>query len=108
MGRQHLDADANWPVTSIRVYAFPPCMPQFEPLQRGRSRRHPRQGTPHLLILGGTGDARDLAAALSERFGPALAVTTSLAGRTRTPARVAGAMRSGGFGGAEGPRAAYP
>lgn len=53
-----------------------------------------------LLVLGGTAEARALAAALAPR--PGLAVTTSLAGRTRAPAPVAGAVRIGGFGGAAG------
>lgn len=52
-----------------------------------------------ILILGGTREAaelaRDLVAAGNE-------VTTSLAGRTREPAPLAGEVRSGGFGGAEG------
>ena len=62
----------------------------------------PERPTPHLLILGGTGEAAALAAALAERFGDRLAVTYSLAGRT-TPARLPpGRVRSGGFGGAEG------
>jgi len=57
---------------------------------------------PHLLILGGTGEAAALAAAAVERFGEALRVTTSLAGRTTRPAQVAGERRVGGFGGADG------
>ncbi len=53
-----------------------------------------------VLILGGTAEAAALAAALAgdDRF----AVTTSLAGRTRRPAAVAGAVRTGGFGGVDG------
>lgn len=54
----------------------------------------------HVLILGGTGEAAALAARLAED--PRLAVTTSLAGRTRAPAALAGAVRIGGFGGPEG------
>lgn len=52
-----------------------------------------------ILILGGTAEAARLAEALS-----ALPVEpiTSLAGRTTNPAPVAGAVRTGGFGGAEG------
>jgi precorrin-6A/cobalt-precorrin-6A reductase len=57
---------------------------------------------PHLLILGGTGEATALAAAALARFGDRLAVTTSLAGRTDHPAPLPGASRIGGFGGAEG------
>ena len=55
-----------------------------------------------LLILGGTGDAAQLAHAAAARFGDALHVTTSLAGRTERPAPLAGKVRIGGFGGAAG------
>jgi precorrin-6A/cobalt-precorrin-6A reductase len=53
-----------------------------------------------LLILGGTGEARQLADSLAGRDG--LTVITSLAGRTVAPLRPAGELRIGGFGGAEG------
>ncbi len=53
-----------------------------------------------LLILGGIGEAAALAGRLAG--GPRLTVITSLAGRTRDPAKVAGALRVGGFGGAAG------
>jgi precorrin-6A/cobalt-precorrin-6A reductase len=56
----------------------------------------------HLLILGGTEEARRLADVAIARFGDALSVTTSLAGRTQSPAPIAGAVRRGGFGGADG------
>lgn len=56
----------------------------------------------HLLILGGTEEARRLADLAIARFGDTLAVTTSLAGRTQSPTPIAGAVRRGGFGGAEG------
>src|SRR3569833_3308575 len=52
-----------------------------------------------ILILGGTGEARDLAArlvALGHR------VTTSLAGRTTSPALPEGELRDGKFGGIPG------
>ena len=52
-----------------------------------------------ILILGGTGEARDLAArlvALGHK------VTTSLAGRTTSPALPAGELRVGKFGGIPG------
>lgn len=52
-----------------------------------------------ILILGGTAEARALAEEL-ERQGHA--VTTSLAGRTIDPVLPVGAIRIGGFGGAEG------
>jgi precorrin-6A/cobalt-precorrin-6A reductase len=53
-----------------------------------------------VLILGGTGEARSLAAALAGR--PGLAVTSSLAGRVRDPALPVGEVRIGGFGGVSG------
>lgn len=55
-----------------------------------------------LLILGGTAEAARLAAAVSERFGATISVTTSLAGTTRVPRAVAGTLRVGGFGGSDG------
>ncbi|MGD9530032.1 MAG: cobalt-precorrin-6A reductase [Pseudonocardia sp.] len=54
----------------------------------------------HLLILGGTGEARRLAAALAGT--PGLRVTTSLAGRVAVPALPDSDVRIGGFGGVEG------
>ncbi|MGX1315969.1 precorrin-6A/cobalt-precorrin-6A reductase [Streptomyces calvus] len=56
--------------------------------------------SPHVLVLGGTTEARELAAALTAR--PGTRVTTSLAGRVTRPGAVAGEVRVGGFGGAEG------
>ncbi|MBK6013650.1 cobalt-precorrin-6A reductase [Streptomyces sp. MBT53] len=56
---------------------------------------------PHILILGGTTEARELAAELAVRR-PEVRVTTSLAGRVSRPGAVAGEVRIGGFGGAEG------
>lgn len=61
-----------------------------------------RDSRMHLLILGGTGEAAALAQAALARFGDGLHVTTSLAGRTMRPATVAGEIRVGGFGGADG------
>ena len=52
-----------------------------------------------ILILGGTREAADLAARLVAEGHD---VTTSLAGRTKEPRPVAGNVRVGGFGGAEG------
>jgi precorrin-6A/cobalt-precorrin-6A reductase len=52
------------------------------------------------LILGGTREARDLAALLA--CTPGLRVISSLAGRVRDPALPPGEVRIGGFGGAEG------
>ncbi len=62
----------------------------------------PDPETVHLLILGGTAEAARLAAAARRRFGTGVAVTSSLAGTTRAPRPVAGAVRIGGFGGAPG------
>ncbi|HZU91257.1 MAG TPA: cobalt-precorrin-6A reductase [Stellaceae bacterium] len=56
----------------------------------------------HLLILGGTAEAGALARAATARFGAALRVTTSLAGRTERPGPIPGHVRIGGFGGAAG------
>lgn len=54
-------------------------------------------GSPRVLILGGTGEARALAAALAGRAG--WRVVSSLAGRVNAPALPAGEVRVGGFGG---------
>jgi precorrin-6A/cobalt-precorrin-6A reductase len=54
----------------------------------------------HILILGGTTEARLLAGKLAGRSD--LVVTLSLAGRTRDPAPQPVPVRTGGFGGAEG------
>jgi precorrin-6A/cobalt-precorrin-6A reductase len=54
----------------------------------------------HVLVLGGTTEARELAAALAARSG--VRVTTSLAGRVARPGAQTGDVRVGGFGGAEG------
>jgi precorrin-6A/cobalt-precorrin-6A reductase len=56
-----------------------------------------------LLILGGTSEARELAAVLVEA---GVDVTTSLAGRVAKPRLPDGKVRIGGFGGVEGLRAA--
>ncbi|ADP78553.1 cobalt-precorrin-6A reductase [Pseudofrankia inefficax] len=56
-----------------------------------------------VLILGGTREARDLAALLVAE--PGMVVTTSLAGRVRDPALPAGEIVIGGFGGVAGLRA---
>ncbi|MFC0602401.1 cobalt-precorrin-6A reductase [Streptomyces palmae] len=57
-------------------------------------------GARHVLILGGTTEARRLAAELAADTG--LRVTSSLAGRVAAPRLPAGQVRIGGFGGAEG------
>ncbi|MFD9443061.1 cobalt-precorrin-6A reductase [Streptomyces sp. NPDC060006] len=56
--------------------------------------------SPHVLVLGGTTEARELAAALAAV--PGVRVTTSLAGRVSRPGELDGEVRVGGFGGAEG------
>ena len=56
--------------------------------------------TLKVLILGGTGEAVNVARRLES---PAdFEVVTSLAGRTRRPAAIPGRVRTGGFGGVEG------
>lgn len=55
---------------------------------------------PHILVLGGTTEARELATGLVAR--PGVRVTSSLAGRVARPGALAGDVRIGGFGGAEG------
>jgi len=54
----------------------------------------------HVLLLGGTAEARRLAAALAAD--PSLRVTSSLAGRVAQPLLPPGEVRVGGFGGADG------
>lgn len=54
----------------------------------------------NVLVLGGTAEARRLAAVLHGN--PSLAVTSSLAGRVAVPALPCGEVRIGGFGGTEG------
>ncbi|WP_092900061.1 cobalt-precorrin-6A reductase [Rhodobacter sp. 24-YEA-8] len=55
--------------------------------------------TPNLLILGGTTEASQLARLVAER---GIRATLSYAGRTETPRAQPVAVRTGGFGGAEG------
>ncbi|HEX6442939.1 MAG TPA: precorrin-6A/cobalt-precorrin-6A reductase, partial [Stellaceae bacterium] len=54
------------------------------------------------MILGGTSEAAELARTAAARFGDALEVTTSLAGRTERPRPLTGHVRVGGFGGPAG------
>jgi precorrin-6A/cobalt-precorrin-6A reductase len=56
----------------------------------------------HVLILGGTTEARRLAEELAGAEPIASRVTTSLAGRVARPVLPPGEVRIGGFGGAEG------
>ncbi|MGI9407799.1 MAG: cobalt-precorrin-6A reductase [Hyphomicrobiaceae bacterium] len=60
----------------------------------------PRTAIKRVLILGGTTEARELAAELAKdrRW----SIISSLAGRTRAPAHIAGDVRIGGFGGPSG------
>ncbi len=58
---------------------------------------HP--SAPQVLVLGGTTQARQLVEALSTA---GVATLTSLAGATRRPAALPGAVRTGGFGGVDG------
>lgn len=62
-------------------------------------RSDPDGARQKILILGGTAEARTIAAQL---VAEGHAVTTSLAGRTIDPILPAGTVRIGGFGGAEG------
>lgn len=66
---------------------------------RGNSPGGPVVST--LLILGGTADARALAARVRARW-PGMRVITSLAGRTAAPSLPEGEVVTGGFGGAAG------
>ena len=52
-----------------------------------------------ILVLGGTGEARALAAAL---VADGMDVISSLAGRVQQPRRPEGSVRIGGFGGVDG------
>jgi len=63
---------------------------------------HMTSHKPTLLILGGTGEALRLARAAETEQGNRIRVIYSLAGRTRSPAKVGGEERVGGFGGVEG------
>ena len=56
----------------------------------------------HVLILGGTTEARRLAELLAAAAVPGLRVTNSLAGRVSAPRLPPGEVRVGGFGGAAG------
>ncbi|MDT9691033.1 cobalt-precorrin-6A reductase [Streptomyces sp. P9(2023)] len=56
----------------------------------------------HVLILGGTSEARALAERLHGSCAATVRVTSSLAGRVAAPRLPAGEVRIGGFGGVEG------
>ncbi len=55
-----------------------------------------------LLILGGTAEAAELARLVHDRYGPAVHIITSLAGRLEPSQVVPGQVRIGGFGGIRG------
>ena len=57
---------------------------------------------PTVLILGGSGEARELARRLAAAGVPGLRVVSSLAGRVSRPALPEGEVRVGGFGGVGG------
>ncbi|MEQ8709834.1 MAG: cobalt-precorrin-6A reductase [Rhodospirillales bacterium] len=57
---------------------------------------------PHILILGGTGEAAALARAIDRQWGDAVRLTSSLAGRVEKPGPLPGNVRVGGFGGVAG------
>lgn len=76
---------------------MPTTESHFAPVAAGAVRL---EDCMHVLVLGGTGAARDLATRLAAR--PALRVTYSLAGRTRAPSLPGCGVRVGGFGGAAG------
>ncbi|GAA3092122.1 cobalt-precorrin-6A reductase [Streptomyces rectiviolaceus] len=56
----------------------------------------------HVLVLGGTTEARRIAEALVDTLPAAARVTSSLAGRVASPRLPPGEVRVGGFGGADG------
>jgi len=70
-------------------------------IAREISRGMPDLKDARILLLGGTGEAAQLARRIAERW-PNLWLMTSLAGRTQTPHRPLGQVRIGGFGGSEG------
>jgi precorrin-6A/cobalt-precorrin-6A reductase len=55
-----------------------------------------------VLILGGTTESALLARRLVQALGDRLDLTTSLAGRTKSPGPLPGSVRIGGFGGVDG------
>lgn len=59
-----------------------------------------------VLLLGGTSEARELAARLLDAGSTGVEVTSSLAGRVAEPRLPVGRVRIGGFGGVEGLRSA--
>ncbi|NQU61593.1 MAG: cobalt-precorrin-6A reductase [Rhodospirillales bacterium] len=62
----------------------------------------PDNAKKHLLILGGTSEARTLARRLTIELSKKIRVTTSLAGRRAKIPTLPGELRIGGFGGVEG------
>jgi precorrin-6A/cobalt-precorrin-6A reductase len=72
------------------------CAARFEPLSRREGATFCGTLDCVILILGGTAEARELAAGLDAQ---GVAVTSSLAGRVTRPRMPAGETRVGGFGG---------
>jgi precorrin-6A/cobalt-precorrin-6A reductase len=79
---------------------MPTIVSHFAVASAGRSFLDDAMTAPHILILGGTSEARQLAERLDRRG--TVRLTLSLAGRTATPLKQAGEVRTGGFGGADG------
>lgn len=85
--------------------AMPPHVPSEDAPTPHVPLEHPHvpsspQAPRHVLVLGGTTEARELAATLAAM--PGVRVTTSLAGRVSRPGALEGDVRIGGFGGPEG------
>jgi precorrin-6A/cobalt-precorrin-6A reductase len=79
---------------------MPTIVSHFAVASAGRSFLDVAMAVPHLLILGGTSEARQLAERLEHRGNAR--ITLSLAGRTSAPLQQAGTVRTGGFGGVPG------
>ncbi len=63
---------------------------------------NPPRKAARVLILGGTAEGRELAQSITDRFGAAVEIINSLAGRTETPGALSGSVRIGGFDGVAG------
>ncbi|GAB3709948.1 hypothetical protein GCM10027590_02090 [Nocardiopsis nanhaiensis] len=118
---RHLDVDALLGLARAGAPGGMPVLPPGAPgeagaaVPGGSAQRTPAQeaqrgavpaagpAAPRVLILGGTSEARELAALLVEA---GVHVTSSLAGRVARPRLPVGEVRIGGFGGVDGLRAA--
>jgi adenosylcobyric acid synthase len=115
LAEQHLDVDALLTLAREGPPSLPLLAPGGPPVAHHRSggrfaAEEAPQRTPsaqssslRLLLLGGTSEARELAALLVES---GVDVTTSLAGRVARPRLPVGKVRIGGFGGVPGLKAA--